>query len=68
MNWLKVFFSEEAKNTTITIIERLKNEGAQGVILGCTELPMLLPEALSPLPSFDTLRLHVEAAIDFALN
>jgi aspartate racemase len=43
-------------------------EGAEGVVLGCTEIPLLLSEPDSPVPLFDTTRLHAEAAVDFALN
>ena len=41
--------------------------GADGVILGCTELPLLLGDADLPVPRLDTLELHVEAAVDRAL-
>lgn len=42
-------------------------EGAQGVILGCTEIELLLTQADVPLPVFPTTRLHVEAAVDRAI-
>lgn len=49
------------------IIERLAEEGAEGIILGCTEIGMLVAPGDSPLPLFDTTRIHAEAAVDFSL-
>ena len=45
---------------------RLRRAGADGVILGCTEITMLVGQADLDLPVFDTTRIHAEAAIDFA--
>jgi aspartate racemase len=47
-------------------IARLRRAGADGVILGCTEITMLVGQADLDLPVFDTTRIHAEAAIDFA--
>jgi len=44
-----------------------RGEGADGVILGCTELGLLVSPADLPLPTFDTTELHARAAMDFAL-
>ena len=49
------------------VIERLVAAGAQGIILGCTEIELLITAADSPVPVFPTTRLHVEAAVDLAL-
>jgi aspartate racemase len=49
------------------IIARLAEDGAEGVILGCTEIGLLVSPADSPLPLFDTTRIHAEAAVDFSL-
>lgn len=49
------------------IIQRLVEQGAQGIILGCTEIGLLVSQADSPVPVFDTTRLHALAAVDFAL-
>lgn len=48
------------------IIGRLAERGAQAVILGCTEITLLIGERGSPLPVFDTTALHAQAAVDFA--
>lgn len=49
------------------IIERLVEHGAEGVILGCTEITLLVSADDSTVPLFDTTRLHALAAVDFAL-
>lgn len=49
-------------------IDRLRRQGADCVILGCTELTMLLGPEHVDLPLFDTTRLHAEAAVAFALD
>ncbi len=51
------------------IIERLqKEEGAEGVILGCTEIPLLIKQEDVAIPVFDTTAIHSEAAVDYSLN
>lgn len=52
----------------MTIIERLAEAGAEGVILGCTEIGLLVKDEDSPVPLFDTTRIHAEAAVDLALE
>jgi aspartate racemase len=46
----------------------MADDGAQGVILGCTELCMLIKPDDSPIPAFDTTALHAAAAVEFALG
>jgi len=58
---------EESRRIYIGIIEELKRRGAQGVILGCTEIPLLVKDKDSPVPVFDTTAIHAAAAVDFAL-
>jgi aspartate racemase len=50
------------------VIGRLVEHGAQGIILGCTEIGLLVHEEDSAVPLFDTTRLHAEAAVDWALG
>jgi aspartate racemase len=57
----------ETKSRFLKIIDGLRNEGAEGVILGCTEIPILIKQTDSNLPVFDTTRIHSMAAVDFAL-
>jgi len=58
---------EEARRAYVAVIEGLVGRGAEGVILGCTEIPLLIKAKDSPVPVFDTTALHAAAAVDFAL-
>jgi aspartate racemase len=59
----------ESRKEYVRIINRLADEeGAQGVILGCTEIPLLVHQGDVKIPVFDTTRIHAEAAVDYALN
>lgn len=59
---------EESRQAFLVVIEALQGQGAQGVILGCTEIPLLVRQADVSIPIFDTTRLHAEAAVDWALS
>ena len=50
------------------IIEQLKASGSEGVILGCTEITLLITPADSSLPVFDTTRIHADRAVELALE
>ena len=50
------------------VIQDLANKGAEGVILGCTEIGLLIQQADSPIPVFDTTAIHAAAAVDFLLS
>lgn len=50
------------------IIERLVADGAEGIIMGCTEIPLLIDQSDSAVPLFDTTELHAMAAVEFALS
>ena len=50
-----------------SVIDELWDDGAEGVILGCTELELLVKQADCELPVFPSTTLHVEAALDLAL-
>ena len=52
----------------VALIARQAARGAQGVILGCTEIGLLIDEACSPLPVFDTTVLHAQAAVHWMLE
>jgi aspartate racemase len=58
---------EESRAAYQAVIERLVAEGAEGVILGCTEIELLVSQADVDVPVFPTTRLHVEAAVAAAL-
>jgi aspartate racemase len=59
---------EPTKKAFIEIIDILAGLGADGVILGCTEIPLLIKPQDSPLPLFDTMKIHARAAVNFALD
>ena len=61
-------FNERARAHCRGLIKDLAAEGAEGVILGCTELPLLLNAEDSSVPMFDTATLHALAAVDLALE
>jgi aspartate racemase len=61
-------FTKEAKEKHLAIINRLIGEGAEGIILGCTEIPILIKQEDCTVPIFDTTRIHAQAAVDFALQ
>ena len=63
----KAVFKDETKEQYLKIIEKLREKGAQGIILGCTEIPLLINQADCNLPIFDTTAIHSRAAVDFAL-
>ena len=58
---------EESRQVYREIIERLVAAGAEGIILGCTEIELLIGAEDSPVPVFPTTRLHVAAAVDASL-
>lgn len=62
----KIF--EPSKNNFLDIIRKMKEQGAEGVILGCTEISILIKQADTDTPLFDTTYIHTNAAVDMALN
>jgi aspartate racemase len=60
-------FLDSSRDFLSAAIARLKNCGAEGVILGCTELPLLLSPEDADIPLFDTAELHARAAVEMAL-
>jgi len=59
---------DASRNEFLRIIDKLVQAGAGGVVLGCTEIPLLVHQEHVDIPIFDTTKLHVEAALDFALQ
>lgn len=57
----------ESRQKYLTVIDELKAAGAQGIILGCTEIGLLVQPGDTSIPLFDTTRIHAEAAVDLAL-
>ncbi len=65
---VKGVFSGESRRKYLEIAERLRASGAEGIVLGCTEIPLLLEGIESQIPFFDTALIHAEALLDYALN
>lgn len=59
---------EESKAEYIRVIDELAKHGAEGVILGCTEIPLLVKPQDSSIPVLDTAIIHADTALDYALN
>ena len=57
---------DESRASFVAIIRRLVERGAEGVILGCTEIPLLVSEADVQIPLLDTTTIHAEAALTYA--
>ena len=61
-------FTEKSRQRYVAIIEQLAEQGAEGVILGCTEIGLLIKQSDSPIPVFDTTYIHAEAAVRFLIK
>ena len=55
----------DSKERYLKIIEKLIEEGAEGIILGCTEIPLLIKQPDVSVPVFDTTEIHAQAGFDF---
>ena len=65
---LKGILTVESRNRLVSICDELIRQGTEGIILGCTELPLYLRQNDVTVPLFDTLTIHAMAAVDFALS
>ncbi|MBT4090631.1 MAG: aspartate/glutamate racemase family protein [Deltaproteobacteria bacterium] len=59
---------KDSKTEYLRIIEKLIDQGAEGIILGCTEIPLLVKQKDVSVPILDTTQLHAEAAVEFAIG
>lgn len=64
----KDIFTNETRREYVKIIEGLSDRGAEGVILGCTEIPLLIKPKDSSIQVFDTTLIHAAFAVEFALS
>ena len=60
--------NEKSRRSAVHCIEDLQNKGAQGIVLGCTELPFLISQKDVSIPVFDTTALYAHKALDLALE
>ncbi len=61
-------FLDSSKEKCIQIIKKLEQAGAEGVIMGCTELPLLVKDDDIDIPAFDTGKLHIRQAVEWAVQ
>ncbi|HEX7158434.1 MAG TPA: amino acid racemase [Edaphobacter sp.] len=61
-------FKPESIATFQEVIQRLRDEGCDAVVLGCTEIPLIISDANSPLPTLDSTRLLARAALKHAIG
>ena len=61
-------FREESKRGYLNIMDKLRKQGAEGIVLGCTEIPLIIKDDDFDLPLFDTTAIHARAAVEFALG
>jgi aspartate racemase len=59
---------DSSRATYLRMISSLGEQGAQGIILGCTEIPLLVSQKNSPLPLFDTTMIHAQKALEYAVS
>ena len=57
-----------SRNRVLSVVQRLHGEGAEGVVLGCTELPILIRQEHTDVPLFDTMAIHARRAVEWALE
>lgn len=62
------FINPETKANYITYVQELVDRGAQCLILGCTEIPMLINQSDFSIPVFDTARIHSQSIVDFIVS
>ena len=65
---LKEIFKEESKKRFLEIMKKLQQRGAEGIVLGCTEIPLIIKDDDFNLPLFNTTAIHARAAVDFVLS
>ncbi|MEJ2596172.1 MAG: amino acid racemase [bacterium] len=61
-------FHQKSRDSFLQIMQRLTDQGAGGIILGCTEIPLLIQQEHTEIPLFNTLEIHAEALVDFAIG
>jgi aspartate racemase len=64
----KEIFKEETRQKYLKIIQGLILEGAEGIVLGCTEIPIIIKQKDCSVPLFDTTLIHASAIVNFALS
>ena len=58
----------ETKRRLLGIMDDLREKGAQGIVLGCTEIPLIIHDEDTDMPLFNTTLIHARAIVNFALG
>jgi aspartate racemase len=66
-NWAEIFLNLRLSNY-LDVMNKLKDRGAEGIIMGCTEIPLLISPDDIDILLFDTAQIHSNAAVEFALG
>jgi aspartate racemase len=61
-------FKPDTKQFYLDTMHKLAEQGAEGIIMGCTEIPLLIKQGDIAIPLFDTTQIHSDAAVEFALS
>ncbi len=64
----KDIFKKETKQKYLEIINKLISQGVEGIVLGCTEIPILIKQEDCSVPLFDTTLIHASAIVNYALS
>jgi aspartate racemase len=65
---VRAIIKDDSRQVVLGCIEELRHKGAQGIVLGCTELPFLIKQEHTDLRVFDTTTIHAQKALDLALE
>jgi aspartate racemase len=65
---LRGIFKPEAKAYYLTVMEKMVKAGAEGIIIGCTDIPLLFTQSDTSILLFDTTEIHAKAAVEYALS
>jgi aspartate racemase len=61
-------FRDDSRTGYLKVIDKLADDGAEGMILGCTEIPLLVSKKYTSMPLFDTTTIHADATLDYAIS
>ena len=65
---VKGIFNHDSRNTILSIIQDMQAEGIEAIILGCTEIPLIIKQDHCDIPVIDTTNIHAKSAVNFVLE
>ncbi len=60
--------NEDSRNGYRRVINNLVGQGAEGIVLGCTEIPLLISPNDAAVPTYDTATIHAKAILEYSIN